>query len=98
MYVVARNNLLGNGTEITVSVCKQRQCDALLVGPQASQDRKRQPSVAACSILEALYFKEILRDETKDNICIFHFDISEPNELLGHFKQISLLKTCSMEV
>ena len=55
MYVGARDHLLGNWTEITLSVWEQRQYDAPLVGRQANQGRERQPSVAARSIWEALY-------------------------------------------
>ena len=55
MYVDARNQLLGNWTEITMSVWEQRQYDAPLAGRQASQGRERQPSVAARSIWEAVY-------------------------------------------
>ena len=54
MYVDARDYLLGNWTEITVSVWEQRQYGAPLVGGQDSQGRERQPSVAARSIWEAL--------------------------------------------
>ena len=55
MYVNARDQLLGNWTEITVSVFEQRQYDAPLAGRQASEGRERQPSVAARIIWEALY-------------------------------------------
>ena len=55
MYVDASDQLLGNWTEITVSVWEQRQYDAPLVGRQASQDRERQQSVAAHSVWEVLY-------------------------------------------
>ena len=39
-----------------MSVWEQRQYDAPLAGPQASQGRDRQPHVASRSILQALYF------------------------------------------
>ena len=55
MYVDALDHLLGNWTEITLSIWEQRQYDTPLVGQQASQDRERQPSVAARNIWEALY-------------------------------------------
>ena len=55
MYADARNHLLRNRTEITVSVWEHRQYDVLLDGRQASQGRERQPSVAVRSIWEALY-------------------------------------------
>ena len=54
MYIDARDQLLGNRTENRVSVWEQRQYDAPLAGRQTSQDRERQPSVAARSIWEAL--------------------------------------------
>ena len=56
MYVDMRDQLLGNWTEITVSVWEQRQYDAPLAGVQASQGRERKQSVAALSIWEALYY------------------------------------------
>ena len=55
MNVGVRDQLLENWTKITMSVWEQRQCDAPLVGRQASQGREQQPSVAARSIWEALY-------------------------------------------
>ena len=55
MYVDVRDHLLGNWTEITVSVWEQRQYDAPLGSRQASQGCKWQPSLAAHSIWEALY-------------------------------------------
>ena len=57
MYVDARDHLLGNWTEIKVSVWEQRQYDAPLVGRKASQGRERQPSLDARSIWEALYIR-----------------------------------------
>ena len=39
-----------------MSVWEQHQYDALLAGRQASQGREQQPSVAAHSIREAVYF------------------------------------------
>ena len=55
MYIDVRDHLLGNWTEMTVSVWEQHQYDALLVSQQARQGRDRKPSVAAPSIWEALY-------------------------------------------
>ena len=54
MHIDARDQLLGNWTEITVSVWKQRQYDTLLASGQGSQGREQQLSVAAHNIFEAL--------------------------------------------
>ena len=74
MYVDSRDQLLGNWTEITVSVWKQRQYDAPLAGRQASQGRERQPSVAARSIWVAMsyYIHESLelRYEWERSLCL----------------------------
>ena len=43
----------------TSSVWEQHQYDAPLAGRQASQGRERQPSVAALSIWEALYYTDL---------------------------------------
>ena len=59
MIVDVYDFLLGNWTEISVSVWEQRQYDAPLVGRQASQGREGQPSVAARSIWETLYMMAI---------------------------------------
>ena len=55
MYVDARDHLLGNWTEMKVSVWEQRQYDVPLGGRKANQGRERQPYVAARSIWEDLY-------------------------------------------
>ena len=68
MYVDARDHLLGNWSEITVSVWEQRHYGDPLVDRQDSQGRERQPSVAARSIWEALYDHSTPENARKDII------------------------------
>ena len=54
MYIDARDQLLGNWTEITASAWEQRQYADPSVGKAASQGHELQPSLVARSIWEAL--------------------------------------------